>query len=132
MSASPTLEDQMIAIVAEALDIEADEVTSASRIVSDLGADSIDILDINYRVSKQFGVNLPLVDLKKKFEESNVVWLDDDGNVTEDGLREALQLLPELDDGRIKVGEGIQAIYTVLFVSDLISMLERSLAQEAA
>jgi acyl carrier protein len=114
-------------LIAETIDLDEGEVHADSRLVEDLGADSLDILDLNYRVSKEFGVNLPLVELKKRFEEADIQWLDSEGRVTVEGLAEALAVLPELGDGRIAAGQGVQAIYTVLLVRDLESMLKRAL-----
>ena len=46
-------------LVAEQFDIEADEVTAESQIVDDLGADSLDVVDLISAVEDEFDVQIP-------------------------------------------------------------------------
>jgi acyl carrier protein len=45
--------------IAEALGLDADEVTWSARLIGDLGAESIDFLDIAYRLERAFGIQIP-------------------------------------------------------------------------
>ena len=118
-------------IVAESLDIELEEVEDDALLFDDLEADSLDILDMNYRVRKQFGVELAVAKIRRHFEESGVAWLDDEGGVTEEGLAHLVDFMPEVDDGRIEVGGRAENVFVVLKVGDLTGMLGRALAQNA-
>ena len=118
-------------IVAESLDLEPEEISDDSLLYDDLEADSLDILDMNYRVRKQFGVELAVAKVRRHFEESGVPWLDDDGGVTEEGLAALIDFMPEVDDGRIEVGGRVENVFVVLKVGDLAGMLRRALAQDA-
>ena len=118
-------------IVAESLDLEPDEVTDDALLFDDLEADSLDILDMNYRVRKQFGVELAVAKIRRHFEESGVPWLDDEGGVTAEGLAELNAFMPEVDDGRIEVGGRVENVFVVLKVGDLTGMLRRALAKNA-
>ncbi len=46
-------------IVMEVLDVEADEVAPDSTLIDDLGAESIDFLDLSFKIEKEFGVKFP-------------------------------------------------------------------------
>ncbi len=116
-------------IVAESLDIDQDEVSDEALLTDDLEADSLDILDINYRVRKEFGVELALAHVQRHFEESGIRWLDDNGGVTAEGLACLNDFMPEVDDGRIEVGAKVDNVFVMLKVKDLAGMLQRALAE---
>jgi acyl carrier protein len=64
LSASPgRLEAAVIRIVAEALDRDPATVTRASSLIDDLGAESIDFLDLVFRIESEFGIKVPENDL---------------------------------------------------------------------
>jgi acyl carrier protein len=112
-------------IIAESLDLDLDEVHRDAKVWADLGADSLDALDISYRVDREFGFNLPLLDLKRHLEESEVQWLDDNGGFTEEGLQEVLHVLPEFQALAPKAGEALEGIVMRLTVGDLVDMVTR-------
>lgn len=118
-------------IVAESLDLELDEISDDSLLFDDLEADSLDILDMNYRVRKQFGVELAIARVRRHFEESGIPWLDEEGGVTAEGLAALNDFMPEVDDGRIEVGGRVENVFVVLKVADLTGMLQRALAENA-
>ncbi len=43
----------------DALGLDDDEVSATSRLKADLGAESIDFLDIVFRLEKKFGITIP-------------------------------------------------------------------------
>ena len=46
--------DQLIAIVAEQLRIPAEQVTLESSLIDDLGADSLDVVDLSIAIEEEF------------------------------------------------------------------------------
>lgn len=46
-------------IIAEQLEIDAGEIEYASKIIDDLGADSLDIVDIVMTIEDEFGLEVP-------------------------------------------------------------------------
>jgi acyl carrier protein len=52
------LESKLIKIVAEKLNIEEKNVSTASRFQEDLGADSLDIVELLMEIEEEFGVNI--------------------------------------------------------------------------
>ena len=51
--------EKIKAILAEQLDITEDEITLESLLVEDLGADSLDAIDIVMSVEDEFGIEVP-------------------------------------------------------------------------
>jgi acyl carrier protein len=49
---------KLIKIVAEKLNIDEKNVTAASRFQEDLGADSLDIVELLMEIEEEFGVNI--------------------------------------------------------------------------
>ena len=102
-------------VLVDALGVDDEDVTPDAKLVRDLGAESIDFLDIVFRLDKAFGIK---IDQKEMFPE-NV--LQDpayvkDGKVTDEGMRVLRERLPhanldEFDKSRV-VGE-FSDVFTV-------------------
>ena len=54
---------RVVAIVAETLNVPADRVTLSASLVDDLGAESIDFLDILFQLEAAFGITIPAEEL---------------------------------------------------------------------
>lgn len=52
-------------IIADVLVIDEDEVSLDSRLIADLGAESIDFLDLVFQLEKEFGIKIPRGQLEK-------------------------------------------------------------------
>jgi len=46
-------------LVAEQLNISKDEVTEASNIIEDLGADSLDVIEMLMTLEEEYGITIP-------------------------------------------------------------------------
>ncbi len=73
---------KMREIVADVLMIDEDEVMPNSRLIADLGAESIDFLDLVFQLEKEFDIKIPRGQLEKEargaltdeeFEQNGVV-----------------------------------------------------------
>ena len=85
------------ATLVEALNVDEDEISPSSTLQGDLGAESIDFLDIVFRLEREFGIKIPRGEL---FPES-IFQGDPDfvqnGRVTEKGLGELRMRMPFAD-----------------------------------
>lgn len=81
----------------DALGVDDDEVTSEATLIGDLGAESIDFLDIVFRLEKNFDIKIPRGEL---FPE-NLAAADSgfvaDGVVTADGIAQLKEKMPHAD-----------------------------------
>ena len=64
MANSETVE-ALKAIVAESLGISADEIASSASFIDDLGADSLDIVELVMAIEKSFDIEIPDEDAEK-------------------------------------------------------------------
>jgi acyl carrier protein len=64
MANSKTVE-ALKAIVAESLGISADEIASSASFIDDLGADSLDIVELVMAIEKDFDIEIPDEDAEK-------------------------------------------------------------------
>lgn len=84
--------------VAGALGIEPEEVRPDSSLVRDLGAESIDFIDIIFRLEKAFDIKIPSGELfpANLLKEEGLV---QDGRLTARGLEVLRERMPYLDLG---------------------------------
>lgn len=91
--------EKVRATLVDALGVDDEEVTRKATLTGDLGAESIDFLDIVFRLEKNFGIKIPRGDL---FPESilNDPEFVSEGVVTDKGLAELRARMPhaELDE----------------------------------
>ena len=60
-----TVDDRVKKIIAEQLGVEEDEVTSEASFVEDLGADSLDTVELVMALEEEFGIEIPDEDAEK-------------------------------------------------------------------
>ena len=53
------IEERLIGVVAKYFDVERSKVTRDSLFVKDLGADSLDVLELIMKIEEEFGINIP-------------------------------------------------------------------------
>ena len=51
--------DEVKELISEQLDVKADDITEASNIQDDLGADSLDVVDLVMALEDEFDVEIP-------------------------------------------------------------------------
>jgi acyl carrier protein len=119
--------EQIQGIVAEALYCEKEQVTPTANLMADLGAESIDFLDIVFRLEKSFGIKLPRGDIELRargdLEEGE---FEVHGVLQEKGLARLRSFMPEVPAEKIKTGLRIRDIATLFTVATFERMvLER-------
>jgi len=57
--------DKIKEVVAEQLDVSVDEIKEDSKFVEDLGADSLDVVELVMALEEEFGVEIPDEDAEK-------------------------------------------------------------------
>jgi len=118
---SPTKDEvfeKVQSALVDALGVDDDEVTADATLVGDLGAESIDFLDIVFRLEKAFGIEIPRSEL---FPEDILTSSDyvADGIVTEVGLAELKKRMPFVDLSRFEKKPEVQEFGNLLTVSDM-------------
>ena len=111
---------KVAATLVEALNVDEDEVKPTSTLQGDLGAESIDFLDIVFRLEREFGIKIPRGEL---FPES-IFQGDPDfvqnGRVTPKGLEELRERMPFADLSGFEKNPEVSKL-SDLFTVDLIT-----------
>ena len=102
----------------EALGLDDDEVTPEATMVGDLGAESIDFLDIVFRLEKAFGIEIPRKELFPEDILTNAEFVEG-GKVTETGLNEIRARMPFIVLSKFEENPVVQDFGNLLTVSDL-------------
>jgi acyl carrier protein len=121
--------------VVEALGIDDDEVTPNALLFDDLGAESLDLLDIVFRLEKEFGIKIPRGGIQADAlsaegenltEEDLVV----DGVLTPLGIEKLKKSMPELDPARITEGFRVDDIATLFTVQTFVNITKNLLKEK--
>ncbi|MBQ9795603.1 MAG: acyl carrier protein [Clostridia bacterium] len=67
------MEEKIVELIAEKLCKKKEQITSASRLVEDLGADSLDVVELIMAFEDEFGVSLPDEDIAKMKTVGDVI-----------------------------------------------------------
>jgi acyl carrier protein len=107
----------------EALNVDEDQINPQATLVGDLGAESIDFLDIVFRLEREFGIKIPRGEL---FPESIFQGDPDfvqDGKITPKGMTELRTKMPYADLSKFETNpdfDGLRDLFTVDLISRYI------------
>jgi acyl carrier protein len=107
----------------DALGVDDDEVTPEATMVGDLGAESIDFLDIVFRLEKAFEIEIPRSELFPEDILTNAEYVQD-GAVTADGVEELKKRMPFADLSKFEANPVVQDFGNLLTVNDLCRYVE--------
>lgn len=107
----------------DALGVEDDEVTPDATLVGDLGAESIDFLDIVFRLEKGFEIKIPRGELFPEDILTDSKYVQD-GKVTETGLSELRKRMPFADLDNFEKNPVVQDFGNLLTVADMCRFVE--------
>ena len=107
----------------DALGVDDDEVTEEATMVGDLGAESIDFLDIVFKLEKAFGITIPRDELFPDDILTNAEYIND-GKVTEDGLAKLKERMPFADLTKFEANPLVQDFGNLLTVKDLCNYVD--------
>ena len=107
----------------EALGVDSEEVTPEAKISADLGAESIDFLDITFRLEKAFDIKIPRGELFPEDILTNATYVAD-GRVTEAGLAELKARMPFANLDEFAKNPNVQDFANLLTVADMCRFVE--------
>jgi acyl carrier protein len=128
----PTPDDvftRVRALIADSLALQESGITPQSRLIDDLGADSLDFVDLTFAIEKAFGVKLREAELNflTRLDFSSPAVMQG-GYLTRDTIASIRPLLPALDRApdpdRVTPGE----LFSLLTVETLCLMIQRRLS----
>ena len=107
----------------DALGVEDDEVTPEATLVGDLGAESIDFLDIVFRLEKGFEIKIPRGELFPEDILTDSEYVQD-GRVTDTGVAELRKRMPFADLDDFARNPVVQDFGNLLTVADMCRFVE--------
>jgi acyl carrier protein len=111
----------------DALSVEEDEVTEEATLTGDLQAESIDILDIVFRLEKAFNIKISQEELTPRDVLSNPEYINN-RKLNAAGLAVLKQRVKHADWSKFEQDPDIDKILAVFTVGTLVNFVEDKLA----
>jgi len=111
----------------DALGVDDEEVSPEATLVGDLGAESIDFLDIVFRLEKTFDIKVPKGALFPENLSAASENFAENGIVTEEGVEALREKMPHADIDRFALDPKVDHIQDMFTVQMLVNYVESSL-----
>ncbi len=113
-------------VLVDALGVDEEEVTPTAVIKDDLGAESIDFLDIVFRLEKAFGIKIPRGEMMPEnlANDPNVVA---DGKITPAGIAELKKRMPHSDFTEFEKDSQVDNMSKLFTVDAIVNYVEGKL-----
>ncbi len=119
---------QVQEILVDALGVDDDEATTEATLMGDLGAESIDFLDIVFRLEKVFGIKIPREELFPAENLMNDSEFVHNGKLTEKGLAELREKMPHTDITAFESDPDINKLADLFTVNAIVNYVEGKLS----
>ena len=125
---STDIEAKVKSIIADSLCVDLADVNLKSNLMKDLGAESIDFLDIMFRLEKEFGIKIPQREIEQnarggiapeEFEKDSIL--------QEKGAQRLKELLPEIPADQIHAGMSLRELPMTFTVEVFVNIVKRKL-----
>ena len=113
-------------VLVDALAVDDDEVTADAKIMADLGAESIDILDIQFKLEQAFGFKIAQGEMFPEGVMQDPDYVVD-GQITDKGLDELKAKMPHFDFSKLDGDRTVTGIGGIFTVDTLVSFCEQKL-----
>jgi len=120
-------------IIADVLVIDEEEISQDSRLIADLGAESIDFLDLVFQLEKEFGIKIPRGQLEKnargdlaedEFEKGGVL--------TVKGMQALKNYLSEVPESHFKANLKVNEIPMLFTVETFCKLIVNAVNEKNA
>jgi acyl carrier protein len=125
MATNEEIQDAVQGAIVGALGVDEDEVTPNATLLGDLGAESIDLLDILFRLERKLGIKIQASDLGAYVQGGipDEEFGDANGIVNPVGLAQLKKVMPQLDTnalaGKLEAGK----VMTLFTVDNLVGLV---------
>ena len=119
--------DKVKEVLENALGVDEEEVTMDATLIGDLGAESIDFLDISFKLEQEFSIK---IDQGELFPEN--LMSDDtlvqDGKLTDKAMGILRERMPHVDFSMLDDDRQVDQLSEVFTVESLVDFIERKLS----
>ncbi|MHA2281720.1 MAG: acyl carrier protein [Promethearchaeota archaeon] len=112
-------------ILADILQIEEEEISMEVSLFDDLGLESVDLLDLNFRIEKEFGIDIGVGEMWNIYEQVAEYEIIVEGKLTENGVELVKKLFSFADLSCVKCGMELYDIYSLItpkLLTDFVRM----------
>ncbi len=115
--------EKVKAALVDALGVDEEDVSPAATMVGDLGAESIDFLDIVFRLEKAFGIKISRGELFPEDVLSSSEFVAN-GKVNAAGLAALKARMPFADLSKFEANPSVQNFANTLTVEDMVRYVQ--------
>lgn len=119
--------DKVKNVLVDALGLDEDDVTADATLMGDLGAESIDFLDIVFRLEKAFNIKVPREELFPAEAVLNNPEYVSGGKVTPKGLAEMKARMPHMDLSAFEANPDVNKIADLFTVDAIVNYIDSKL-----
>jgi acyl carrier protein len=111
-------------VLVDALGVDEEEVTEQATLMGDLGAESIDFLDIVFRLEKAFAIKIPREELFPVESLMGNTEFVNNGKLTPAGLKELKAKMPHTNLAEFEKNPDINKIGDLFTVSSIVNFVQ--------
>lgn len=111
-------------VLVDALGVDDEDVKPTATLRGDLGAESIDFLDIVFRLEKAFAIKIPRGEMFPEDIFNNPAFVNN-GRVTPEGMAEMKKRMPHLDFSKLEADPNVNNIQFT--VDTVVNYIENKL-----
>lgn len=122
--------EKLLPLIQEVTGARADQVKMSSNLMEDLGAESIDLLDLSFLIEETFGIAIEADEFER--QASGQIpggQYERDGYLTPEAIVELRKALPEVPPGKIHPGLRKIEVPAVLNVAVFVHLIQRKQAR---
>ena len=125
MESIEATQEKLREILIDVLGVDREEMRPSARFFEDLGGESIDMLDLQFKCQKQFGVK---IDFQKAIPTEQIA-ATNDGRLTAEAVAAIRARFPFVDAAAFKVGMNLDQVRELFTVEALEHLLVAALKE---
>jgi len=120
--------ERLVPLITEITGARPQQITLQSNLVQDLGAESVDLLDLSFLIEENFGVGIDADEFEQQaVSKMNGAEYARDGVLTEQALEQLKLALPEVPTDKFRTGLKKIEIPAILNVAVFVHLIHRKL-----
>ncbi len=127
MASQQDIFEKVREVLVEALSVDEEEVTPEATLMGDLEAESIDFLDIVFRLEKSFDIKIERGELAPDDILTSTEFVED-GKVNSTGIAKLKERMPFADLSKFEADPKVQNLGAQLTVQDMCKFVEYKLS----
>lgn len=114
-------------VLENALGADPEDVTPDATLIGDLGAESIDFLDISFKLEQEFGIKIEQGELfpENLMSDDSLV---EEGKLTDKALEILRERMPHVDFSKLESDRRVDQLSEVFTVESLVDFIDRKLS----